>query len=255
MKISLFGAGFIGGKFNELYKDEVYIESRESINPVNDKVLYFRGTTTNYNIFNNPNLDIDVNLTLFVNTLKNLKPNSEFNHISSWFVHAPQGFYSATKLCQEHLLESYCHTFYHKYRILRLCNIIGGDNKKSSQKNALEFIIDKLKKNDNIQIYEGDNYRNYLHVEDGCRAIKLALDKGKLDETYEIGDIKSYKLIDLIEHCKRKLDSKSVITRIKTPYFHEIVQVKDFHMDTQKIYELGFKPNYNIFETLDLLCK
>ena len=256
--ISIFGStGFIGSHFVNKYPDISYEQDRNSIMPMTDKILYLRGTTTNYNVFSDVHKDIDTNLSLFIDTLHSAAkiPNMEFNLISSWFVNHPKGFYSATKLCQEHLLESYCKTFKQNYRILRLCNIIGGDSKASSKKNALEFLVEKLKKGEDIDIYDGDNYRNYLHIDDCCRAIKLVLDKGNLNETYEIGDIKSYRLIDMINYCGHKLNSKSNLKVIDTPTFHQIVQMKDFHMNTDKLVALGFKPEYNIWESLDLLCK
>lgn len=253
--LSVFGAsGFIGSHWMNK-NPENFAENRDSIKAQNNKILYFRGTTTNYNVFNDLQLDVNTNLNLFLETLKNTGPDLEFNLVSSWFVHFPKGFYSATKLCQEQLLESYCKTFGKKYRILRLCNVLGGDKKKSAQKNALEYIIDKLKKNERIDVYEGDNYRNYLHVSDVCNAIKLILENGELNTIYEIGDTKSYKLLDIINFCRDYLKSSSLIKIVETPKFHQIVQIKDFHMDSSKLYELGYKKQYNIEETLIQLCK
>lgn len=252
---SVFGStGFIGSNWMKLHPDISYGEPRESISPKNNKLIYFRGTNTNYNIFKDPLLDINTNLVLFTETLKNLRNDAEFNLISSWFVHHPKGFYSATKLCQEMLLESYCKTFNIKYRILRLSNVIGGDSGNSAKKNAFEFIINKLKINEDVNIYDGDNYRNYLHVEDCCRAIKLVTEKGDINSIYEIGDTESYKLIDLVNYAKDLLKSKSNINIIDTPEFHKIVQIKDFWMNTEKLYELGFQKRYNIFDTISILC-
>ncbi len=256
--ISIFGStGFIGSNWMKKYPDISFPEERDCTYALNNKILYFRGTTTNYNVFTDIHKDIDTNLTLFITTLNSAAeiPNMEFNCISSWFVNYPKGLYSATKLCQEHLLESYCKTFNQKYRILRLSNIIGGDKGKSKQKNALEFIIDKLKQNEKVDIYTGDNYRNYLHVSDCCKAIKLILDNGDLNTNYNIGDIQSYRIIDIVEYCKNKIGSTSEISIIETPEFHKIVQVKDYFMNTEKIRELGFVPDYNIWQTLDELCK
>ena len=54
----------------------------------------------------------------------------------------PTGFYSITKRAAEQLIISYCNTFNLKYRILRLTNIIGENDKKvSSQKLQGKAII------------------------------------------------------------------------------------------------------------------
>lgn len=268
-KISVFGStGFIGSKWMNLYSQDSHSESRDSINPQYKDILYFRATNSNYNVFSDPSMDVDANLILLTKLFKNINSNYNFNLISSWFVYGknnceinketdycnPKGFYSITKYTQEQLTESYCQTNDIKYKILRLCNVIGGDQKATAKKNALEFLIDKLKKHEEINIYEGDNYRNYLNVEDVCVAINLVIQKGQDNQIYNIGDNKSTKLMDIIDYCKNKLDSKSIIKMIETPKFHQQVQTKNFCMDTSKLQSLGFKPKYSLEDTLNILC-
>jgi nucleoside-diphosphate-sugar epimerase len=268
-KISVFGStGFIGSKWMNLYGQDSYSESRDSISSQNKDILYFRATNSNYNVFSDPSMDVDANLILLTKLFKNIDSNYNFNLISSWFVYGknnceinketdhcnPKGFYSITKYTQEQLTESYCQTNNINYKILRLCNVIGGDQKATAKKNALEFLIDKLKKHEEINIYEGDNYRNYLNVEDICIAINLIMEKGQTNQIYNIGDYKSTKLMDIIDYCKNRLNSKSIIKVIETPKFHQQVQTKNFWMDTSKLQSLGFKPKYSLEDTLNILC-
>ena len=186
--ISVFGStGFVGSKWMNLYSENSYSESRDSIKAQHKDILYFRATNSNYNVFSDPSIDVDTNLILLTKLFKNINSSNNFNLISSWFVYGknnceinreinycnPKGFYSITKYTQEQLTESYCETNNINYKILRLCNVIGGDQKATAKKNALEFLIDKLKKHEELNIYEGDNYRNYLNVEDICIAINL----------------------------------------------------------------------------------
>ncbi len=141
-KVSVFGAtGFIGGRYCKTFPNSVIKIPRESNVAMSNKILYFISTTTNYNIFDNPFLDIETNLIKLISVLEENKdkPNLEFNFISSWFVYGeqeelpaketshcdPRGFYSITKRAAEQLLVSYCETFNINYRILRLCNVIG----------------------------------------------------------------------------------------------------------------------------------
>lgn len=266
--ISVFGStGFIGSKWMSLYKDISFAEKRKSINPKYKNILYLRSTNSNYNVLSDASIDIKSNLLLLTETLNNITENSNFLLTSSWFVYGqnnvqindedsycnPTGFYSITKYTQEQLLKSYCLTKNINYKIVRLCNVIGGDPKSSAKKNALEFLINKLKNNEDINLYDGDNYRNYLHVEDVCNAIYLVFSRG--DNTiYNIGDKESVKLIDIIYFCKKLLSSKSKISIIPIPEFHKQVQLKDFHMKTEKLQNLGFKPKFNLEETLKYLC-
>lgn len=271
--ISVFGStGFIGSTWMNMYPEISYGEPRDSVSPINSDILYLRGTTSNYNVLSDASKDIRDNLLLLTETFKNLPKDTCFNAASSWFVYGknhksedvrqeetflcnPKGFYAISKYTQEMLLESYCNTFNLKYRIFRLCNVVGGDKNANSKKNALEFLIQKLKNNEEVSVYEGDNYRNYLHVKDVCRAMKLIMDKGNTNEIYNIGRESSFKLIDIIEYCQDRLNSKSEIKIIPQPDFHKQVQVVNFHMNVEKLSELGFYPQYNMMQIMDELCQ
>jgi nucleoside-diphosphate-sugar epimerase len=257
-KLSLFGAGFIGGNFAKMFPDEVFIEDRNSLVPTYNNVLYMRGTTSNYNVFSDISKDVRDNLLLFTETLKNITSNHNFTLISSWFCETPKlGFYSLTKQLQEKLLESYYTTILksNNFKIIRLSNVIGGDPKASNKKNALEFLVSKIKNNEDIDIYSGDNFRDFISVHDCCRAIKLVMEKGNNGETYNIGMGVSNRIIDLCEYCIDKIKSKSKINIIPAPIFHSQVQIKDYFMDCSKLQDLEFEyKDADIKLILDRLC-
>lgn len=255
--LSVFGStGFIGSNWMRIFSSVSYAEPRESVAPKYDELLYFRSTNSNYNVFQDVTLDVKTNLLLFTQTLQNIRPQNIFNHISSWFVCYPKGFYSATKLCQENLLESFGKTFGIKYRIIRPCNVVGGDNNCSKKKNALEWIILLLKKNEDVNVYEGSNIRNFIHVEDFCNATKLILDNGDFDTIFEVGGLEDCDLIDAVEYCKKTINSKSKIRRVPTPKFHSTVQIKDYHSDISNLIKLKFKYQYPSIESLlNKLCQ
>jgi len=167
----------------------------------------------------------------------------------------PKGFYSITKKAAEDLTESFCRTFHRNYRILRLCNVIGGDAGAGKKKNALEFLISNIVKNEPIDVYKGDNYRNFLHVEDVCAAMKLVTEQGKLNSIYNIGAEDSTKLMDIVDYVIKKTGSKSKITYIDVPEFHQIVQSSNFFMDCEKLRYLGFKPKYTTEQAIDKILE
>ena len=270
--ISVYGStGFIGSNFCKLYQDKVIKIPRDQKDPESDDVLYFISTTDNYNVHSDPYIDINTNLTLLIETLEKCKKeNLVFNFISSWFVYGnillkngiepikedsicnPKGFYSITKKAAEDLLISYCNTFNIKYRILRLCNIYGKNASFSKKKNALQFLINELKYNRPIKLYHGGNFlRDFMHVDDTCKAIKTVLDKGKLNEIYNISNNEPVVFRDAIDHIVKKFKSNSVIENIEPPEFHKKVQVKDMYLNSQKLFDLGYTPSYNIFQGLD----
>ena len=271
MKLSIFGStGFIGSNFLKIYKDHIPIK-KNILNPETDDILYLISTVDNYNIFDDLTKDVRVNLDLLCKVLENCKSNKiTFNFISSWFVYGktceipsnelslcnPTGFYSITKKCAEDLLISFCNTFGVKYRIIRLCNVLGsGDKGASSRKNALTWMINSIKENKSINLYdEGEVYRDYLHVNDVCNAINLICRKSKKNEIYNVSSGKPTKLKDIIDLACKITGSNSKINYIKAPSFHKNVQSKDFWMDNQKITELGFKQKISIEEIINELC-
>lgn len=270
--ISVFGGtGFIGSRFCALTHRASILIPRDSRAPKNLESIYFISTTHNYHVFDDIHIDVDTNLTLLLDVLKNLTPGkSVFNFISSWFVYGdtplpasetsechPKGFYSITKYAAEQLLISYCETFHIDYRILRLCNVYGpGDAGVGKQKNALQHIIHQLRDNAPVQLYhDGHFFRDYLYVDDVARAIDLCLDKAPLNRIINIGSGDKTEFRDIILMAKNMLHSTSTITTMEPPEFHKTVQVKDFFMSIEPLKSLGFKPQVSIQEGIGILCR
>lgn len=265
--INLFGCGFVGGEFANQFQDNVIVNDRNDIVPKTNKILYTISTVDNYNIYDNPHLDIDTNLSLLISTLENCKSlygnEFEFNFVSSWFVYgkvpfpakedsvcSPQGFYSITKRCAEQLLISYCSTFHIPYRILRLANVIGiGDKKVSKKKNALQYMISQIVQDKEISLYEGQILRDLIDVRDVTQALDLVLSKGSLDEIYNVGNGVGYSFEKIMYEIQAR-KGKGRITRIPIPEFHKTIQTKDFYLDTSKLRSLGYSPQFDILETL-----
>jgi nucleoside-diphosphate-sugar epimerase len=271
MKYSIYGGtGFIGGNFCRMYSDSSLPVSRDERNPLTNKVIYFISTVHNYNVYDNLHLDIDTNLKVLMDVLEKCKNKDiVFNFISSWFVYGrsrlparesdscdPTGFYSITKRAAEQLLISFCETFDVKYRILRLSNVYGqGDEKSSAKKNAIQYMIDLLKKGEDINLYEGGYVlRDLMHVKDVCRAIKFVCDNGEHNAIYNIGSGKPVAIRAIMEKAKEHLNSPSKFKSIDTPKFHDIVQSRDFYLDVSKLNELGFSPQISLDEGIKELC-
>jgi len=271
MKYSIYGGtGFVGGNFCEIFYDSVLKIPRKERKPETDKIIYFISTVDNYNIHTDLHIDIDTNLKILMDVLDFCKEKKvTFNFISSWFVYGrtrlparevdycdPKGFYSITKRTAEQLLISFCETYQINYRILRLCNVYGvGDEKSSSKKNAIQYMIDLLKKGEDVNLYEGGYvFRDLMHVKDVCRAIKLICDQGEYNTIYNIGSGQPVAIRAIMEKAKEYLKSPSKFKSIDTPRFHDIVQSRDFYMDVSKLNTLGFSPKISLDEGIKELC-
>ena len=268
--INVFGGrGFVGSKFAE--SRNVIVNERDDyvVNENATDVVYFISTIHNYHVHDNPYLDIDTNLTTLIKVLESCKGKDIiFNFISSWFVYGnvplpakedsycdPKGFYSITKRAAEQLLISYCETFNIKYRILRLANVIGpSDNKVSAKKNALQFMINEIVEGRDVNMYDGGLvYRDYIHVNDVVDAINIVINKGEINEIYNIGNGSKVYIKDVMEMVKLWTNSPANLKSIETAEFHKKVQTKDMVLDVSKLKSLGYQQKYTLTAALDCL--
>jgi nucleoside-diphosphate-sugar epimerase len=267
-KVSVFGAsGFVGSHFCTLFPELAQAEPRDAESPAHDEILYLISTTHNYHVYDNLEIDIDTNLKRLMRVLERCRDRDfTLNFVSSWFVYGtqtelpaeesavcrPQGFYSITKKCAEDLLASFCRTFHKRYRILRLSNVYGPGDRFSKRKNALQYLIQRLVRNEPVELYAaGTPVRDYLYVDDVCRALELCTRTAPLGEITNIGSGTPARLGDLIYYCRDRLGSKSEITSIDPPEFHRTVQAHDFWLDTTRLKRLGFRPEVDIYAGLD----
>ena len=277
MKIQVFGgSGFVGSEFAK-QNPGCLVNARDDYSVKEKNILYMISTVTNYHVKTNPYIDIDTNLTTLMKVLEQIKNNMlqaedgyVFNFISSWFVYGetempaheesncyPNGFYSITKRCAEQLLISYCETFGIKYRILRLANVAGhGDKKASPQKNALQHMINELKAGRDVNVYDGGNlYRDYIHVSDVARAIKLIMETGEVNTTYNVGNGQPLLFKDMIEYAKELIGGEGRLVPIEIPQFHRTVQVRSMWMLSDKLKSLGYAPNYDMKAIIEDMVK
>lgn len=87
---------------------------------------------------------------------------------------------------------------------------------------------------------EGLNVRDWLYVEDHCKAIDLILHKGRVGEVYNIGGHNEMKNIDIVKLiCKHLGKSESLITYVTDRKGHDL----RYAIDPTKIHtELGWLP-------------
>lgn len=277
--ISVFGAsGYVGSNYCKILdKNKIHIISRESNDVPYDttNIVYFISTVDNYNVLQNNQLDIDVNLKKLMFVLDSWKkscPSAIFTFISSWFVYGkqtefpvketahcvPNGFYSITKYTAEMLLKSYCETFNLKYRILRLANVMGRQDVKSSlKKNALTHLISNWKNNQKIKLYDnGTPIRDIIHIDDCVSAIELCRQKAKISEIYNISNSHAINLNEIAEYLIKTYNfDKNLIEYVDAPDFHKKIQTKDMWLDNDKLLSLGFKNKYNVYDVLDHIVK
>ena len=112
-----------------------------------------------------------------------LSPTSpKFNEQTSY---SPRSPYSASKASSDHLVRSYFYT--HKLPIT-ISNCSNNYGPYQFPEKMIPLFITNLLEDKKIPIYgSGDNVRDWIHVRDHNRGVKMIIDKGKIGETYCLG--------------------------------------------------------------------
>ncbi len=99
--------------------------------------------------------------------------------------YAPNSPYSASKAASDHLVRAYHHTYGLQTSMTNCSNNYGPY--QFTEKLIPLFVINALTGKP-LPVYgDGMNVRDWLHVDDHCRAIDLVLDGGRVGETYNVG--------------------------------------------------------------------
>lgn len=193
--------------------------------------------------------------------MNKLDPEFKFIHVSTDEVYGdlnddeffkestpynPSSPYSASKAASDHLVSAWWRTYGVSSLITNCSNNYGGFQ---FPEKLIPLMIINCMDWKKLPIYgDGQNIRDWLYVEDHCRAIELVFKKGKLGHTYNIGgnnEIKNLDIVNIICELMNELkpsengNYKNLITFVKDRPGHD----HRYAIDSTKIQnELGWKP-------------
>ncbi len=152
----------------------------------------------------------------------------------------PRSPYAASKASSDHLVRAYFETYNLPITITNCSNNFGP---YQYPEKLIPLAITNILENKKIPIYgDGLYVRDWLYVEDHCRAIDLVLKKGKIGETYCIGGMnKDITNLEVIKKILFFLDKdESWIEFIKDRPGHD----RKYSINWSKINrQLGWKPS------------
>ncbi|ELU9597376.1 dTDP-glucose 4,6-dehydratase [Campylobacter upsaliensis] len=248
-------------------------------------VIHFAAESHVDNSIANPNAFIKTNVNGTFNLLhraylhwfeaphiaKRGKENCIFHHISTdevfgslgesgYFTestpYAPNSPYSASKASSDMLVRSYIHTYGLRAFITNCSNNYGP---KQHDEKLIPTIIRNALQNKTIPIYgDGKNVRDWLYVEDHCRAIDVVFHSQCYGETFNIGGNCERVNLDIAKHICVLLDELVPKENGKS-YQSQIAFVQDraghdkrYAIDSSKIAKiLGWKPQESFASGLE----
>jgi dTDP-glucose 4,6-dehydratase len=149
----------------------------------------------------------------------------------------PRNPYSASKAGADRLAYSYWATYQVPVIITRASNNYGPNQ---FPEKIIPLFITNLVDDIPVPLYgDGQNERDWLHVDDHCRGVDLLIDKGADGEVYNIGGGNQVKNVDLT-HRLLELVGKS--TSLITPVADRPGHDRRYSLDTNKLEALGWQP-------------
>jgi dTDP-glucose 4,6-dehydratase len=110
--------------------------------------------------------------------------------------YAPNSPYAASKAASDHLVRAYHHTYGLPVITTNCSNNYGPFQ---FPEKLIPLMILNALEGKPLPVYgNGSNVRDWLHVEDHCAAIRVALARGRVGETYNIGGNSDRKNLDVV---------------------------------------------------------
>ena len=168
--------------------------------------------------------------SLELNTSQKFKETTQY---------CPRSPYAASKAGSDHLVRAYFHTYNLPITITNCSNNYGP---YQHPEKLIPLTITNILEGVKVPVYgDGLYVRDWLFVEDHCRAIDMVLNKGKSWETYCVGGLtKDISNIDIIRKIVKLMGhEESIIDFVKDRPGHD----RRYAIDWTKIKtEIGWKP-------------
>ncbi len=150
----------------------------------------------------------------------------------------PQTPYNASKAAADHLVNAYFHSFRLPITISNCSNNYGP---YQHPEKLIPLFTTNAIQDKPLTLYQSShNRREWLHVEDHCRAIALVIENGKVGETYNVGSGIEKSIEEISDFILTVLKKpKSLKTYVPDRPAHDC----RYLLDSEKIrFNLGWKP-------------
>lgn len=163
----------------------------------------------------------------------------------------PSSPYSASKASADLLALAYHRTYGLPVTISRCSNNYGP---YQFLEKLIPLMLSNALEDKPLPVYgQGLNVRDWIYVEDHCRAIDMILRRGQPGEVYNVGGHNEMRNIDIVKLICRELDKpEDLISFVPDRKGHDL----RYAIDPSKIYlELGWKPEVSFSEGIrETIC-
>ena len=166
-------------------------------------------------------------------------PENEASFFTEASPFAPNSPYAASKAAAEHLVRAAHHTFGLDTVVTRCGNNYGP---RQFPEKFLPLALANAMNDESIPVYgDGLNVRDWIYVEDHCRGILAAIEKGRSGAVYNIGARNERRNIEVVESLLDAIGKpRSLIKFVKDRPGHD----RRYAIDPSRVEtELGWRPS------------
>jgi dTDP-glucose 4,6-dehydratase len=158
----------------------------------------------------------------------------------------PRNPYAATKAGADLLAQSFQTTHDLPVLITRTCNNFGP---RQHHEKLIPKFIQNAAAGENLPVYgDGSNVREWIYVEDNCRALDLVLREGNVGEIYNIGSRAEKTNLEVTEAILDAVGANDdLIKFVDDRAGHD----QRYALETERIEALGWEPEYTFEEGLE----
>ncbi|HSL27917.1 MAG TPA: dTDP-glucose 4,6-dehydratase [Anaerolineales bacterium] len=151
--------------------------------------------------------------------------------------YAPNSPYSASKAASDHFVRAYQHTYGLPTVIINCSNNYGP---YQFPEKMIPLMILNALAGKPLPVYgDGSNVRDWIYVDDHCRALKLAFEQAPLGETYTVGSGNERRNIDLVRQICSLLDE------IAPPEEVQALRERGLHSYSELIHFVADRPGHD----------
>ncbi len=227
-------------------------------------IIHLAGETSHSKSFANPLEDIESNAksTLFIlEKIRTLNLKCRFILGSTFIVIGkpkklpvneetpcnPTTIYGTNRLASEHYCEIYHNVYGLDTVVFRITNSYGPREQIVPNKNAVNFLIYKAYKGEEITIFhKGKFFRDFIFISDVISGINTIIKKGKTGNLYWISSGQKtwfYQFGNMLHEL-----THTPVKYVVTPSYTKKVDVGNFVVDNSKLRSLGWSPKISLKE-------
>ncbi|PKM91516.1 dTDP-glucose 4,6-dehydratase [Candidatus Falkowbacteria bacterium HGW-Falkowbacteria-1] len=159
----------------------------------------------------------------------------------------PRSPYSASKAAADHLVRAYFHTYNLPITVSNCSNNYGP---YQFPEKLIPLFIINLIEGKKVPVYgNGQNIRDWIHVDDHNRGVKMIIEKGKIGETYCLGGNNEIKNIEITHKILDILSmGEDMIEFVEDRLGHDLRYAIDFSKAKK---ELAWEPEIGFSQGLE----